>query len=170
MDKVVISGTGLWHPEESITNEELVQAYNGYAAKFNETNADKIAAGEIEEKLFSSAEFIEKASGIKQRYTYRREGILDVERMRPKIPARADNELSHQGEMAVRAARLALDDANKSPDDIDMVFCVVDQCRTQCEPKSTVLLEVLRRAVLHPTKSVPVNASIAVWKSCQLYL
>jgi len=122
MDKVVISGTGLWHPEETITNEELVQAYNGYAAKFNETNANEIASGEIDEKPLSSAEFIEKASGIKQRYTYRREGILDVERMRPKIPVRADSELSHQGEMAVRAARLALDDANKSPDDIDMVI------------------------------------------------
>ena len=122
MDQVVISGSGLWKPEEFVTNEELVEAYNAFAAKFNLTNADKIAAGEIEEKPPSSVEFIEKASGIKQRYTYSKTGILDVDRMRPKISVRRDNELSHQAEMAVAAARDALAAANKSPADIDMVI------------------------------------------------
>ncbi len=122
MDQVVISGSGLWKPAEFVTNEELVGAYNAYATKFNESNADQIAAGEIEEKPLSSVEFIEKASGIKQRYTYCKAGILDIDRMRPKIPVRSDDQLSHQGEMAVLAAREALADAGKLPADIDMVI------------------------------------------------
>lgn len=122
MDQVVISGSGLWKPEEFVTNEELVESYNGYATKFNQSNAEKIAAGELDEKPLSSVEFIEKASGIQRRYTYRKEGILDIDRMRPKIPVRGDNELSHQAEIAVLAARKALADANKSPADIDMVI------------------------------------------------
>lgn len=139
MDKVVISGSGLWHPPEFITNEELVDAYNRYATRFNETNAGKITAGEIEEKPLSSSAFIEKASGIKQRYTYRREGILDIDRMRPKIPARADDDLSHQGEIAVKAARLALQDANKSPADIDMVIV---SCAYTQRPYPAIAIEV----------------------------
>ena len=94
MDTVVISGSGLWVPDEFVTNEELVEAYNRYAEQFNQMHAQQISAGKIKAKPFSSAEFIEKASGIKRRYTYCKEGILDVERMRPKIPFRPDNELS----------------------------------------------------------------------------
>ena len=30
MTSVVISGSGLWKPAETVTNEELVQAYNAY--------------------------------------------------------------------------------------------------------------------------------------------
>lgn len=122
MVKVVISGSGLWKPEESITNEELVDSYNRYATRFNQLNADQIACGNLLELPLSSADFIEKASGIKQRYAYRKEGILDIDRMRPRIPVRQDDQLSHQGEIAVLAARQALADANKSPSDIDMVI------------------------------------------------
>ena len=32
---VVISGSGLWKPAHSISNEELVLAYNAYAEQFN---------------------------------------------------------------------------------------------------------------------------------------
>jgi len=122
MHRVVISGTGLWKPAEFVTNEELVEAYNAYATKFNRENTDRIERGELDEKPLSSAEFIEKASGIKQRYTYRKEGILDIDRMRPKIPPRPDDELSHQAEMAVAAARGALAEAGKSPEEIDLVI------------------------------------------------
>lgn len=122
MDQVVISGSGLWKPEEFVTNDELVEAYNAYATKFNRINVDKIAAGDLEEMPLSSSQFIEKVSGIKQRYTYCKDGILDVDRMRPKIPVRSDDQLSHQGEIAVLAARDALAKANKSPADIDMVI------------------------------------------------
>ncbi len=84
MHSVVISGAGLWTPDEIVTNEELVEAYNGWASRYNEQHAAEIAAGDCVEKPLSSAEFIEKASGIKQRYTYCKEGILDVDRMRPE--------------------------------------------------------------------------------------
>lgn len=122
MPTVVISGSGLWKPAEFVTNEELVEAYNGYATAYNEANAARIAAGELAEKPLSSAEFIEKASGIKQRYTYCKDGILEIERMRPRLPERADDELSHQAEMAVNAARDAMAAANKTAADIDMVI------------------------------------------------
>jgi len=73
-------------------------------------------------KPHSSAEFIEKASGIKQRYIYQKEGALDINRMRPQIDERGDDELSHQAEIAVNAARIALKAANKQPQDIDAVI------------------------------------------------
>ena len=42
--------------------------------------------------------------------------------MRPRIPRRAEDELSHQAEMALNAARRALTAADKTPADIDMVI------------------------------------------------
>jgi beta-ketodecanoyl-[acyl-carrier-protein] synthase len=119
---VVISGVGVWTPEESITNEELVESYNAYADLYNEQHAEQIAAGDLEAKPHSSAEFIEKASGIKQRYIYRKEGALDIHRMRPIIPARSDDELSDQAEIALAAAKLALKSANKTAEDVDVVI------------------------------------------------
>lgn len=80
--KIVISGVGLWTPEHVITNEELVDSYNAYADKFNTEHAAQIDAGEMAAKPHSSADFIQKASGIKQRYIYRKEGALDINRMR----------------------------------------------------------------------------------------
>ena len=73
--RIVISGSGLWTPPNVITNEELVASYNRYAEKFNAEHAADIAAGKIEEKPLSTERFIEKASGIKSRYVYTREGI-----------------------------------------------------------------------------------------------
>lgn len=120
-ESVVISGVGLWTPKHSISNEELVASYNTWAKQYNQQNASAIEKGELLEKPMSSAEFIEKASGIKSRYVYAKEGILDIDRMRPLLPVREDDELSHQAEMAVAAAQQALAAANKSPEDIDMV-------------------------------------------------
>jgi len=122
MNQVVISGVGLWKPDHSISNEELVESYNAWAASDNAENQAAIDAGEISPKPFSSAEFIEKASGIKSRYAYKKEGILDITRMRPKIERRGEDELSHQGEMALHAAQLAMESAGKTADDIDMVI------------------------------------------------
>jgi beta-ketodecanoyl-[acyl-carrier-protein] synthase len=65
---VVISGSGLWTPDHIITNDELVTAYNEWANQYNARHAEAIAAGKREAKPQSSVEFIEKASGIKQRY------------------------------------------------------------------------------------------------------
>ena len=122
MNEVVISGSGLWKPEYTITNEELVSSYNAWAESYNAENAAAIETGELAAKPFSSAEFVEKASGIKSRYAYRKEGILDITRMRPKIDRRSDEEVSHQGEMALNAAKIALESAGKTAADIDMVI------------------------------------------------
>ena len=101
--KIVISGSGVWTPENIITNEELVESYNAYAERFNAANAADIAAGKMEEKQLSSVRFIEKTSGIKARYVYTREGILDIDRMRPMFPERKEEELSDQAEIGVFA-------------------------------------------------------------------
>ena len=120
--QVVISGVGVWHPKDSVTNEELVDSYNAYVDAFNEDNKAQIDAGEIAAMPYSSAEFIEKASGIKSRYIYQKEGALDIKRMKPKISPRGDDELSHQAEIAVEAAKLALASANLEAADIDAVI------------------------------------------------
>lgn len=119
---IVISGSGLWTPPSVITNAELVASYNAYVEKFNAEHAEEIAAGTMEEKLTSSERFIEKASGIKSRFVYAREGILDVDRMRPKFPERKEEELSNQAEIAVCAAREAMSAAGKTAADVDAVI------------------------------------------------
>jgi beta-ketodecanoyl-[acyl-carrier-protein] synthase len=119
---VVISGAGLWKPAYSISNEELVLAYNAYAEQFNQQNIKAIEQGELESKPLSSAEFIEKASGIKSRYVYVKDGVLDIDRMRPIIPERSESELSDQAEMAIYAAKDALKAANKTAEDVDVVI------------------------------------------------
>ncbi|MFH1980410.1 MAG: beta-ketoacyl-ACP synthase III [Pseudomonadota bacterium] len=118
----VISGTGLYTPPFSISNQELVNSYNAYADAFNEANAEAISAGSIEALQHSSTAFIEKASGIQSRYVYVKDGILDIERMCPRIAERREDELSHQAEIAVAAARDAMAAAGKRAADIDMVI------------------------------------------------
>ena len=120
--KAVISGVGLWTPEHKVTNEELVESYNAFAEKFNAEHVDSIADGSVEAKPLSSAEFIEKASGIKSRYVYVKEGILDPDRMTPNIPIRAEDELSDQAEISLKAAKKALAAAQKSATDVDAVI------------------------------------------------
>jgi beta-ketodecanoyl-[acyl-carrier-protein] synthase len=122
---VMIRGTGLFTPPHSISNEELVQAYNAYADKFNTENAEAISRDELSKLQYSSAEFIEKASGIKHRYVMYKEGLLDVDRMMPVVPRRLPEELSISAEMAVAAANEALSRAGKRPDEVDLVICGV---------------------------------------------
>ncbi|SHF73977.1 beta-ketodecanoyl-[acyl-carrier-protein] synthase [Microbulbifer donghaiensis] len=119
---IVISGTGLWTPPDAISNEELVEAFNAHAEQYNREHAAEIESGELSAKPYSSAEFIEKASGIKSRYVVSRDGILDPQRMRPYLPERPDDELCLQAEIGVKAAKLALEKANKKPEDIDLVI------------------------------------------------
>ena len=120
--QIVVSGVGVWHPESSITNQELVDSYNAYVDSYNEEHKAEIEAQQVTAKPYSSAEFIEKASGIKSRYIYQKEGALDISRMKPKIEAREDEALSHQAEIAVEAAKLALASANKTAQDVDAVI------------------------------------------------
>ena len=120
-NSVVISGTGLYTPENVITNEELVNSYNQWADQFNAEHAQEIEKGELEAKPRSTVEFIVKASGIQQRFAYVKEGILDIARMRPLIPERPEEALSDQAEMALHAAREAIEAAAKNTEDIDAV-------------------------------------------------
>ena len=90
----VITGSGLYTPPEAISNEELVASFNAWVDLHNEAHADEITNGVIEAKTHSSAEFIEKASGIKSRYVINKAGILDPQRMIPNIPERPNTDSS----------------------------------------------------------------------------
>lgn len=120
--KIVISGTGLFTPPESISNAELVASFNTYVSRYNEKNRREIESGSRKPLQKSSVAFIEKASGIKSRYVMEKKGILDPERMCPNIPDRPDSEPSLQCEMAVEAVTEALVRANKKPDAVDAVI------------------------------------------------
>ncbi len=122
MTDIVISGTGLYTPKESISNAELVTAFNAYVDNFNSDNAAAIEAGEINQLNHSSEEFIEKASGIKARYVMNKEGILDPDRMAPILADRPNEEHSIQCEMAIVAAKEAMEQAGKTAVDIDAVI------------------------------------------------
>jgi beta-ketodecanoyl-[acyl-carrier-protein] synthase len=121
--KAVIAATGLFTPDQSISNEELVTAYNAYADRFNERHSAEIAEGEVEALTHSSVEFIEKASGIRSRFVLDKAGVLDPERMAPNIPERSNEELSVLAEMAVKAARQAIAAWGKPASEIGAVLC-----------------------------------------------
>ena len=119
----VISATGLYTPPESVSNEELVIAFNTFVERFNTRNADAIARGEVETLSPSSPEFIVKASGIKARYVVNKSGVIDPEIMAPVIPERPNEALSILAEMAVTAAREAISNWGRPASDIGAVIC-----------------------------------------------
>ncbi len=118
-----ITGSGVFTPENVITNAELVTAFNKYADKMNAQNADAIAAGEIEPMQHSSEEFIFKASGIEKRYVMDKDGVLDPDVMHPLLRQRSDDEPGIMTEMAVDACKKALEQAGRSAEDVDLVIC-----------------------------------------------
>ncbi|MEM1006747.1 MAG: beta-ketoacyl-ACP synthase III [Pseudomonadota bacterium] len=118
-----ITGTGVFTPDNIITNAELVVAFNAYADKMNATNAKAIAAGEIEPLAHSSEEFIVKASGIENRFVMDKSGVLDPDVMRPSLRQRSDDEPGIMAEMAVDACNTALAQAGRTPADVDLVIC-----------------------------------------------
>jgi len=122
MTAAVIRSTGLWTPELSISNEELVESFNAYVAQYNETHAADIEAGRVEALSPSSAEFIEKASGIKSRYVINKDGVLDTHRMKPAIESRPNDQISILAEIGVKACQDALTRAGKSAADVDGVI------------------------------------------------
>lgn len=119
----VIAATGIYVPPHSISNDQLVAAFNAYVSEFNSVNAAAIAAGDVAQLLPSSSEFIEKASGIKSRHVVDRDGILDPAIMRPHIPERPNEQLSVLAEMAVHAARDAIANWGGDIRDIRAVIC-----------------------------------------------
>ena len=118
----VISATVLWTPQDSISNEELVEGFNAYVDKWNGENAAEIETGAKEALTYSNPAFIEKASGIKSRYVISKGPILDPNIMAPRIPARPDSEPSILAEIAVNAAKQALETAGRKPEDVGAVI------------------------------------------------
>jgi beta-ketodecanoyl-[acyl-carrier-protein] synthase len=119
MNRVAISGVGVEIPEARITNEELVASFNAWVERENKTRQ---AAGEALLQK-SDTDFIVYASGVQERHVLERSGILDPERMTPRIPPRGDDELSVMAEFGMKAATKALAHAGLTPADIDMVIC-----------------------------------------------
>ena len=118
-----ITGTGVFTPENTISNAELVKSFNAYADKFNLEHAGQIESGDFEPQPHSSEEFIVKASGINSRYVIDKDGILDPDVMHPLMRQREDDEPSLMAEMALDAALKALKAAGKTPADVDAVIC-----------------------------------------------
>ncbi|MGA0234821.1 MAG: beta-ketoacyl-ACP synthase III [Alphaproteobacteria bacterium] len=123
MYSAALSGTGLFTPPNTITNDELVEALNAFVETFNAEHAAAIEAGTVEALSPSSNEFIVKASGIKSRYVLDKQGVLNTDRMAPSLPTRGDDELSIQAEMAIQPARDAIAAAGLEISDIDGVIC-----------------------------------------------
>ena len=119
---VVLLGTGLYTPKDSISNDELVATFNQYVNQYNQEHAADIAAGTVEAVAESSSAFIEKASGIKSRFVMDKAGILNPDLMKPQFAPRGNDELSLQAEIGVAAAKQALSNAGVEAADIDMVI------------------------------------------------
>ena len=123
MHQPAITGSGVFTPEKSISNDELVEAFNAYADKWNAAHADAIAAGETEAMSPSSSDFILSASGIERRFVMDKAGVLDPDRMFPRLDARDDENPSIMAEMGLDAAQKALAQAGLEGSDIDAVLC-----------------------------------------------
>lgn len=139
MERIFITGTGFYLPNESISNEELVNSYNNYANIFNLKHMKEIEAGLISRLDNSDSDFIETASGVKNRYVIDKTGILNPELMRPSLKSRVNSEKSLQCEMSVKAAVKALDNANKKASDINGVIVA---CSNMQRPYPAIAIEV----------------------------
>lgn len=135
----VIASTGLYTPDQSISNEELVTAFNAFVERFNAENAARIASGEVEALSPSSVEFVEKASGIRSRFVIDKAGILDPDRMTPHLPERSNEELSLLAEIAVRAAEDAIARWGKPASRIGAVLCAASNMQ---RPYPAMAIEV----------------------------
>ena len=113
----LLLGAGVHIPEPVITNAELVESFNAWVATENQGRA---ARGEPPQEA-SDAAFIVKASGVCQRHVLEKSGILDPARMVPRLPERANEEISILAEIGVAAARAALTPVQGRR--IDAVIC-----------------------------------------------
>jgi beta-ketodecanoyl-[acyl-carrier-protein] synthase len=136
---VVITGTGLFTPPYSISNDELVASLTIAVQRWNAEHAGEIERGELEARQEPDAAFIEKASGIKSRFVMNKEGVLDPDRLRPHLPLRGEDELGLQAEMALPAIMEALAQAGRRPDEVD---CVIVGCSNLQRAYPAVAIEV----------------------------
>ncbi|MFT4927810.1 MAG: beta-ketodecanoyl-[acyl-carrier-protein] synthase [Phenylobacterium sp.] len=123
MKSIVISGSGLFTPEHTISNEELVNAYNQYVDLFNQQNQQAIAAEELAALPYSSSAFIEKASGIKSRHVMYKDTILDPHIMMPQIDKCGPDDTPEMVTMALAAAKEALAQAGRHAHEVDLIIC-----------------------------------------------
>jgi beta-ketodecanoyl-[acyl-carrier-protein] synthase len=119
---VSITGTGLFTPPESISNAELADSLTASVEKWNGAHAAEIEAGTVEARSAPDEAFIVKASGIESRYVMEKSGVLDPDRMRPRLETRSEDELGIQAEMALPAIREALAQAGRQGSDVDAVI------------------------------------------------
>lgn len=135
MNRVIISGIGVEIPPASISNEELVESFNAW---IEAENAARQKQG-LPNLAKSDTDFIVYASGVRNRHVVEREGILDPLRMAPRLEARDDDELSRQAEFGLASARRALDHAERTACDIDMVICAASH---QQRPYPAISIEI----------------------------
>ena len=119
---VSITGTGLFTPPESISNAELAASLTASVEKWNGAHAAEIEAGTVEARSAPDEAFIDKASGIESRYVMEKSGVLDPDRMRPRLETRTEDQLGIQAEMALPAIREALAQAGRQGSDVDAVI------------------------------------------------
>tara|TARA_B100000676_G_scaffold312182_1_gene385162 strand:- start:1649 stop:2764 length:1116 start_codon:yes stop_codon:yes gene_type:complete len=122
MADIHIAGTGIWHPKEMITNDEIVKSYNSYVDNYNLQNANEINEGNLIALEHSSTSFIEKASGIKTRYVIDKKNILDINKMMPLVDHEDESKLSIHAVVGIEAAKKAMAQANVSASEIDGVI------------------------------------------------
>ncbi|MES2938968.1 MAG: beta-ketoacyl-ACP synthase III [Pseudomonadota bacterium] len=113
--RAVIRGSGVYDPEHVISNAELAGSYNAFVAR-------RQAAGDGAELARVDEAYIVKSSGIRSRRVVDKEGILDAERMRPRLRRRAASEVSLQAEIGLYAARRALEAADADPAGLGLVI------------------------------------------------
>jgi len=123
MHKPAITGSGVFTPDQVITNDELVVVFNAYAERYNAEHAEAIATGEVTAKDPSSSEFIVNASGIEQRYVLDKTGVLDPAVMHPHLPERSNDEPGIMAEMALDACTKALAQAGRDASEVDLIIC-----------------------------------------------
>ena len=87
MNEIVISGTGVFTPKESITNKELVEAYNSYAENFNNQNKDLINKGDLEALELSNegADVIDLGAQSTRPNSYQIGSNEELKRLKPAL-------------------------------------------------------------------------------------
>ncbi len=139
MERSIISGSGLYTPPDSVSNDELVESHRIAVERFNREHESEIAAGEVEERDSSSDRWIIRASGIKSRYVLDKQGLLDPSRLRPRLLMRGEDEPSIQCEISLIAIDEALEQAGRERSEVDAVLVA---CSNLQRPYPAVAIEV----------------------------